>query len=113
VGAIHDGHARTSPGRAVGLLFVPLFGSLWAFRVFPGFATDFNRFVDRHGLEVAKLPGGVFTAFVVLSILSILPVVGTVALSLCLVVGLVMVSRICDAVNAARAEATDHERVES
>src|SRR6266852_5492001 len=32
--AIQDGHARTTPGKAVGLMFVPLFNVYWMFVAF-------------------------------------------------------------------------------
>lgn len=111
--AIQDGHARTTPGKAVGFLYIPLFSFYWAFQVFPGLARDYNRFVERHGLNAAKLPAGVFLAHVIVacaisilplaSTLESLPVLAAVAsfiMALELVLFLIVVSTTCDAINA-------------
>ena len=111
--AIQDGHARTTPGKAIGFLFIPLFSFYWAFQVFWGLARDYNRFVERHGLNAAKLPAGVFLAHVivacVISILPLapipasLPVLAAVLSSIMpleLVLFLIVVSTTCDAINA-------------
>jgi hypothetical protein len=52
---IDDGNARTSPARAVGLLLVPVFNIYWLFHVVPGYATDFNRFIERHQVEARRV----------------------------------------------------------
>ena len=43
------GLARTTPGAAVGMLFIPFFNLYWIFNVFPGWATDYNRYLDTKG----------------------------------------------------------------
>src|SRR5215471_2350261 len=40
--AIPDRFARTTPGKAVGFLFIPIFGIYWIFQVLWGFAKDCN-----------------------------------------------------------------------
>jgi hypothetical protein len=97
---IQDGHARTTPGQAVGFLFIPLFNFYWAFQAIWGFARDYNRFVERHWLNVAKLPAGLFLTYVILSFTTWVPVVGVLTLVANYFIGLIMVSKICDAVNA-------------
>jgi hypothetical protein len=67
--AIQDGHASISPGKAVGFLFIPLFNIYWAFCMFVGFAEDYNAFIERHSIDVKKLPVGVFLQYVILSLL--------------------------------------------
>ena len=98
--AIQDGHARTSPGPAVGLLFVPVYNVYWVFQVFPGFAKDFNAFASRHSLNAPRLSTGVFVAYAVLVVAAIVPWVEVFVSPVFCVVTLLMVSRICDAVNA-------------
>ncbi len=46
---IQDGHARTSAGKAVGLLLVPFFGLYWAFVAVYGLTWDLHRYVVRRG----------------------------------------------------------------
>lgn len=103
---IQDSHARTSPGQAIGLLFIPVFNVYWLFQVFWGFSRDYNRFVDRHAPGASKLPEGLFLAsnitYTVLAftywVPGLYPAVGLVnAVLLCLAV-----SKACDSVNALR-----------
>lgn len=100
---IQDGHARMTPAKAVGFCFIPLFNLLWAVQVFWGFAKDYNRFLDRHHTGTDKLPEGLFLAFPFLGVslwFYAVPVVGFGVFLPCYIVGLVVVSKVCDAVNA-------------
>jgi hypothetical protein len=97
--AIQDGHARTSPGRALGCLFIPFFNFYWAFQAFRGFAKDFNAFVSRHSLKAPRLSPGLLTAYAVLTVGAVVPVLGLLLTVANYFVLLVMVSRVCDAVN--------------
>ena len=98
--AIQDGHARTTPGKALGFCFIPFFNFYWGFQAFTGFAKDYNAFVQRHSLNAPALSTGIFTAYVVLCLVALIPTVTYVAVPVNYVILLVMVSRICDAVNA-------------
>jgi serine/threonine protein kinase len=96
--AIQDGHARTTPGAAVGLLFVPFFGLYWIFQATCGFARDYNAYLDRHAIRAEKLPEGLFIAFAVIT-LCLFPfflLTGPAHI----VLGLIMAVKVCDAVNA-------------
>ena len=59
---VQDGHARTSAGKAVGFLLIPFFNIYWLFRAIWGFAKEFNRFLDRNEISVARLSEGLFLA---------------------------------------------------
>jgi hypothetical protein len=98
--AIQDGHARTDPGRAVGFLFIPFFNIYWAFQALPGFAKDYNSYLERHGLNLRRLPEGIFVAYIILCLGAWIPVVGWLLVAANLVVGTIMIAKICDAVNA-------------
>jgi hypothetical protein len=97
--AIQDGRARTTPGRAVGLLFVPLYNFYWAFQAFWGFARDYNVYVQAHALNARRLSEGLFLAYPILVMASVIPIVFPVTF----VFGLILLWRICDAVNALEA----------
>lgn len=99
-GAIQDGYARTQPGSAVGLLFVPLFNLYWMFQVFPGFAKDYNAYVARHGLSLPPLSTSIFTVYVILCIMSVFPYLGLLVVPVAYAAMLLMIAKICDAVNA-------------
>ena len=91
--AIQDGHARMTPGKAVGFMLIPLFNLYWFFQVFYGWAKDFNSYVSRHALHVPKVSENKFLIYVISSYF-------------CFPVSAVMlfitISTVCDSVNALR-----------
>lgn len=58
--SIQDGEARLSPGKAVGLALIPGFNFYWIFRAVPGFAFEYNELLLRHSLPLKKLKPGLF-----------------------------------------------------
>jgi len=88
--AINDGRTKPSPGAALGLLFVPLFSLYWVFVVFPGYASRYNAYAHRHGIQVRPLGAGLFVAAL---LLGWVPLVGLVLWALVL-------GKVCGAVNA-------------
>jgi len=48
---VQDGFARTTPGKAVGFLFIPFFNFYWWFVAFFGLSKDQNVYIDRHFRE--------------------------------------------------------------
>ncbi len=98
--AIQDGQARTTPGKAVGFLFIPLFNLYWIFQAIHGFAKDYNSYVDRHSLSVPKLSEGMFLAYCILALAGIIPFLGPLFSLAALVVMIVLCAKVCDAVNA-------------
>ncbi|MBM3157088.1 MAG: hypothetical protein FJ004_07355 [Chloroflexi bacterium] len=99
--SIQDGYVRTGPCKALGFLFIPLFNLYWIFQAFWGFAVDFNKYVVRNNVTAApRLPEGLFLAFCILYVATIIPFVG-IAISLAnFVIGAILISKVCDAVNA-------------
>lgn len=57
---------RTTPGRAVGFLFIPFFNLGWLFISFPGLATDLNNYIRRANLKVPLASAGLGIAMAVL-----------------------------------------------
>lgn len=102
--ALPPEHARTTPGRAVGLLFVPFFNLYWVFQAFHGFAQDYNRYVEGRDRAVPRLSEGLYLAFCIVAVLSAIPYVGVLGGLVNLVlVGLVL-SQSCEAVTALRGD---------
>ena len=64
--AIQDGHARTSPAKAVGFLLVPVWNIFWAIYMFVGFAADFKGFAGRHSLRTDRLSKGLLIQYALL-----------------------------------------------
>jgi hypothetical protein len=88
--AINDGRTQPTPGAAVGFLFIPFFSLYWIFIVWPGYATAYNAYLQRHGIRAAPLSMGFILCTI---LLGWVPVVGLVLMCLNL-------SRIAAAVNA-------------
>ncbi len=103
--SIQDGNARTTPAKAIGYCFIPLFNLYWAFPVLWGFAKDYNRFVDRHSSDCEKLNQNLFLAASVTYLLGwvFIPFGGITASLLILLNAcflLPVLAMICDAVNS-------------
>jgi hypothetical protein len=71
-GVIQDGNASTTPGKAVGFIFIPFYNFYWIFQAWWGFARDYNRHIERHALNTPKLEASLFLAFCILSICNII-----------------------------------------
>lgn len=71
-----EGIARTSPAKAVGFLFIPLFNFYWIFQAWVGLATDTNRTLEARGIAAVPVSRGLAITVCVISVLSIVPVVG-------------------------------------
>ena len=77
---IQDGHARTEPTRAVGLLFAPVFNLYWGFVAIRGLALDMNAYLRRHGLTARPASVRLATAYCIGGVLGILPGVRVVSM---------------------------------
>jgi hypothetical protein len=73
---IQDGHARTTPGTAVSLMFLPLFNLYWVFVAFYGLAQDLITYRRRHGRrDMPRTSPGLALAFCILFVCTFLPFV--------------------------------------
>jgi hypothetical protein len=101
--AIQDGHARTTPGKAVGFLFIPLFNLYWIFQALPGFAKDYNRFIARHDLGAPALSEPFFLTATILTLSNIIigriPGVGIVYSAGVMIVMIALLNQLLTAVN--------------
>lgn len=70
--SIQDEKARTTPGLAIGLSFIPIYNFYWIFQLSWGFSKDYNSFLDRHKLSIPKISDKLFLSFSMLSILNII-----------------------------------------
>ncbi len=94
--SIQDGTPRTSPGKAVGFLFIPFFNLYWLFQVYPGFATDYNRYLKEKNLQAPPLSHGLMAALAIFIIFAV-PIVNWI-------VQIMAISKICNAVNAIKSK---------
>lgn len=98
---LQPGGARTTPGLAVGLLFIPLFNLYWIFVSYVGWAKDWNRIQASHQ-NLAHLPRaseGLFIATFVCLLVSIIPILGYLSILVFYVLFLMVVSAMCRIVN--------------
>ena len=98
--AIQDGYARTTPGKAVGFLFIPVFSLYWVFQTFRGFAEDYNAYLARYSIDAPRLSTGLFVAFPIILLLSVIPGIDLLLAPAFYLLTLALTSKICDAVNA-------------
>jgi hypothetical protein len=89
-----QGHgARTTPGKAVGFGFIPLYCFYWWFVAYAGLATDNNRYLDQVGITTARMSRGLAIASSVLGILGctvgLIPVVGAAVMLPYMIVGFI------------------------
>ena len=75
--AIQDGHARTSPGKAIGFMFIPFFNLYWIFQAYYGWTVDYNKLVQRHQVQGAqRMPEGLALTMCILTLATIIPILG-------------------------------------
>lgn len=79
---IQDGKARTTPGKAVGFMFIPFFNFYWVFVAFWGLAKDMNAYVRDHGVSAERVNEGVALAACILSIFGKMPLVAGAPIAL-------------------------------
>ncbi|QTN34211.1 DUF4339 domain-containing protein [Akkermansiaceae bacterium] len=91
-GCLRAGNPATSPGKAVGFLFIPFFNIYWIFVALAGLPKDWNRIVASYDdLKAApRLSEGVFLMYCIGSL--VFP-------PLALIVGFPMMAQICRGVN--------------
>jgi hypothetical protein len=86
------GNPRTTPGKAVGFLFLPFFNLYWIFVAIYGLAQDWNRITSQFAdlQRAPKMSEGVFLTFCI---------GGLVFPPLALVMWFIVFSQICQAIN--------------
>jgi len=91
-----QGHgARTTPGRAVGFGFIPIYCFYWWFVAYAGLATDTNRYLEEIGITHCRMSYRLAITDCVLSILlctvGLIPVVGAIVLIPAMIVGYILI----------------------
>jgi len=59
---VQDGYARTTPGQAIGFLFIPFFNLYWQFVALHGLTKDMNAYLARHQIYGEQAPEGLALA---------------------------------------------------
>lgn len=98
--AIQGGVARTTPGKAVGFLFIPFFNLYWMFQAYWGWAVDYNRTASAVGFHGPPASEGLGLAYGILTLCSMVPYLGSLAGLAGLVILLIFLADSIDRVNA-------------
>jgi hypothetical protein len=94
--SINDGQSFTTPGKAVGFLFIPFFNIYWIFKVWGGFPGEYNNFIARQRLSAPALSSPLYTIFPIMVLLSGAGI--TLIINFFVLLGITR--KTCDAVNA-------------
>jgi hypothetical protein len=71
---------RTTPGKAVGFLFIPFFNLYWMFVAYHGLSKDIDAYLDRHrGSQAPRPSTGLVLATVILMLVTMVPYLGNLA----------------------------------
>ena len=76
---IQDGYQKTTPGKAVGFMFIPFFNLYWPFVCLWGLSQDLNAYTKRHNIPAQPVSESLALTFCILTICSILPLLGILA----------------------------------
>lgn len=73
--------ARTTPGKAVGFLFIPLFNLYWMFVAYHGLAKDIDSYLDKNRSSRAPRPTtGFILVTMIVGLLTFVPVINNFAM---------------------------------
>lgn len=99
---LQPGGARTSPGKAVGFLFIPLFNFYWIFICYHGWAQDWNRIRNSHSnlTSIPTVSEGLFLAGPIFLLAAVVPFIGLLPLLAGVIIMLIMFFNICTVINA-------------
>jgi hypothetical protein len=73
---IQDGNVRTTPGKAVGFLFIPLFNFYWGYVAWVGLTKDINTYCRQRNINAPEVNEGLALTWFILCFLQIIPFVG-------------------------------------
>ena len=75
---IQDGRAQTTPGKAVGYMFIPFYNFYWNFVAIRGLAQDMNRYCQERAVPVAPISDQLALWYCILTIGNVIPYVNFV-----------------------------------
>jgi hypothetical protein len=98
--AIEGIGARTTPGKAVGFLFIPFFNFYWFFQAYWGWTQDYNKMVRDRQINAPIVPEGLGLIIAIFMILGGIPYLGIIFGLANLILVTIFFAKGCDAVNA-------------
>ena len=92
--------ASTTPGKAVGFLFIPFFNFYWIFRAYWYWAKDYNALRTSRNLQAPPAPEGLALTLCILTLCSIIPCLGVLCGLVNIVLMALFFSKGIDGINA-------------
>ena len=105
------GSGRTTPGAAVGLMFVPFYNMYWVFQVYLGWCQDYNRMAYAEGAPLPRMPEGLAMTLCIMTLLAAIPYIGMLFSLVNLVLMPIFVAKACDGINALAWHGTGGQQV--
>ncbi|MDA9923416.1 DUF4339 domain-containing protein [Verrucomicrobiales bacterium] len=93
----NGGMARTTPGKAVGFLFIPFYNLYWVFVAYSEWSKDYNLTGQRFGWP--RVQEGLFLTYAVLTVAGAVPIINYLAMLGQLVVTPMTVFQMCKTIN--------------
>lgn len=91
--SIQDGYAKTTPGKAVGYSFIPIFNIYWMFIAIGSWPAEYNNFNQRRGHQGAYMASpGLFMTHCILQL-----IIGGIAL---LITMPILIAQMCNGINS-------------
>ncbi len=77
--SIQPGHPRSTPGKAVGFLFIPFYNFYWIFQAYYGWAQDYSKYVRDSGIQAPPVSESLAMSVSILSLCGCIPFLGVLA----------------------------------
>lgn len=103
---IQAGSVRTTPGKAVGFLFIPLFNFYWIFQSYWGWTKDFNKYVSDKNLNSPNMPEGVALALCITTLCAMIPFLGILATIASIVLMIIFLNKAINGINSLAEQTT-------
>ena len=97
--AIQGGQARTTPEKAVGFIFIPVYNFYWYFIAYWAFARDYNLYLQLKSLDLPRLPEKLFLSYPILLLCALIPLAGYAIGITALIILFIISNKTIDAVN--------------
>jgi len=93
---VQDGRAESTPGKAIGFMFIPFFNLYWQFVAIWGLSKDLNRYAREHNVAAPQANEALALTGCILNCCAIIPYAGILAAIAGLIVLIIAVNGMCD-----------------
>ena len=94
--AVQDGRAESTPGKAVGFMFIPFFNLYWQFVAIWGLSKDLNRYAREHNIAAPQANEALALTGCILNCCAIIPYAGIFAAIAAMIILIIAVKGMCD-----------------